>query len=137
MPPKKSKAVPAAVPDVPRPPGRPSTYRPEHCPALEDHMEKGYSFESFAGTIGVHRDTLYAWEKSHIEFSDAKKVGIEKGRLFWERLSILAAAGKIKGFNATVWIFTMKNRFEWRDKVEHSGDDAKPIRVIVEEYQPK
>lgn len=115
-------------------PGQPTKYSPDHCDTLIAHMEKGYSFESFAGTIGVTRATLYNWADIHPQFMDAKNAGLEKGRLFWERLSILAAAGKLPGFNATAWIFTMKNRFGWRDKIEHSGDEKKPVRIIIEDY---
>ncbi len=123
----------------PKKTGRPSKYRAEYCAELQSHMEKGYSFESFAGAISVDRDTLYEWVKTRPEFSDAKKVGIEKGRLFWERISILAVAGKVPGFNATAWIFTMKNRFEWKDRQEVSGETTHrgEIKLTIRDYTAK
>lgn len=32
-------------------------------------------------------------------------------------------------FSAAAWIFTMKNRFHWKDKVEHSGEIHNPSPV--------
>lgn len=122
-----------------KPVGRPSKYKLEYCEMLIEHMSGGYSFESFAGTIRVNRDSLYEWEKVHPEFSDAKKVGVEASRLFWEAQGIDGLYStteynedgkplKSKSINASIWIFNMKNRFrdQWHDKqqIEHSGHIA-------------
>jgi hypothetical protein len=107
--------------------GRPSGYKKQYCELLTEHMASGLSFESFAADINVHRDTLYDWAKKHKDFSDAKRVGLEKGRKFWETVGCNGATGKIPGFNAAAYIFNMKNRFGWRDKqeVEHIGESNK------------
>lgn len=93
---------------------RPSKYKREYAKLLFNHMRKGLSFESFAATVGVNRDTLYNWEELFPEFSDAKKMGADAGQLFWEQLGISLCTGRKTG-NASVYIFTMKNRFGWRD----------------------
>jgi hypothetical protein len=104
-------------------PGQPTKYQPKYCQMLIDHMKSGMSFEAFAGhpDVMVCRDTLYQWVKDNPEFSDAKRQGSEAARFFLEATGIKGLHGKIKNFNSTVWIFTMKNRCQWRDKVEHSG----------------
>lgn len=110
------------------PGGRPHKYKPEYCQMLIDHMAKGYSFESFAGVIGVATSTIELWangskKKSPIaEFSGAKQRAFAKSRMFWEKLALdnMVTFEKEK-FNSTVWIFTMKNRFGWRDKIENTG----------------
>ena len=86
-------------------------------------MSQGLSYEAFAGVVGTHIDTLYHWEKIHPEFSEAKKHGVSRSRIWWERAGQSGMLGEVKGFNAAVWIFNMKNRFGWRDaqSVEHSG----------------
>lgn len=99
----------------PKTKGRPSKYRPEYCDQLIGHMKHGLSFESFGAVIGVNRDTLYEWARVHQDFSDAKKRGTDETLLFWEKMGMAGMTGKIKGFNSTVWIFSMKNRFGWRD----------------------
>lgn len=106
--------------------GRPTEYRPEYCQALIEHMEKGLSFEAFAGALGVAKQTLYNWEKLFPEFVDAKEIGIGRARIFWENLGINHVVNQSESFgqgvsqskslNASVWIFNMKNRFQWRDK---------------------
>lgn len=111
--------------------GRPTKYKEEYCQQLIDHMEQGLSYESFAGVVSVSKQTIYDWEKSNPDFLDAKKTGTEKCRLFWEKTGIGGLWGsKEANFNSAVWIFNMKNRFRWADKVEVSGtEDAKPIML--------
>jgi hypothetical protein len=113
------------------PGGRPTTYKPEYCELLIEHMGKGYSFESFAGTIDTHRGTLYRWEAAHPEFRDAKKAGLDKSLLFWERLGVHGASGKVKGFNPSAWIFNLKNKHLWRDKTpDEIKEEAKPLIIV-------
>jgi len=103
---------------------------------LIDHMASGLSFEAFAGVIGVNQDTLHEWVKVWPAFSEAKKDGLAKGRIFWEKIGHAGMSGKIKNFNSTVWVFSMKNRFGWRDKqsVEHTGEGGGPLTMIVKDY---
>lgn len=113
------------------PGGRPSKYDPKFCQMLIDHGKEGKSFESFAGKIGITKDTLYNWFEDHKEFSDAKKQCVEFSRTWWESKSIEALEeideydekGKriySKKINPTVLIFNMKNRFrdQWQDRIE-------------------
>lgn len=90
---------------------------PEYCEKLINHMAEGYSFESFAGLVGVSRRTIYNWE-AHPKFKEAKEIGFEKCRLFWERLGIvnIISDGETKqSLNTGAWIYNMKVRFpEWR-----------------------
>ncbi len=127
--------------------GRPTKYKPEYCQMLIDHMNGGYSFESFAGLIGVAKQTLYEWIDGNSEFLDAKEVGFEKSRLFWEKVGVdyiinqssstAGVGSESKAINSTVYIFNLKNRFpkEWRDRqeVEHSGKiDGFLIEIVNE-----
>jgi hypothetical protein len=107
--------------------GRPTKYDPKFCSMLLDHMTSGLSYESFAGVISVHRDTLYNWEKEYSDFFDAKRRGSAKNLLYWEKEGQKGLwdeteyndQGKPihkKTLNSTVWIFNMKNRHKWRDR---------------------
>lgn len=109
--------------------GRPSKYKPEYCEGVLAHMSKGFSFESYAAVIGVNRDTLFEWTHAHAEFSDYTKRGQDASRYFYEKIGLMGMTGKMPGFNASSWIFSMKNRFGWRDKanIELSGKDGGPI----------
>ena len=85
---------------------------------LIDHMEQRLSYESFAGVIGVCRATIYHWEKTQPSFLDAKNRGKAKLMLSMEKLGLDGIVGDIKGFNASTYIFTMKNKCGWTDKAE-------------------
>lgn len=97
--------------------GRPTLYKPEYCEMVVSHLSQGYSIESFAGLIDVHRDSIYEWKSKHPIFSDSIKRGIDKSLLYWEKLGMAGTLGKIKGFNPATYIFTMKNRFGWTDRL--------------------
>lgn len=96
-------------------PGRPTEYKPEYCVPLIEHMADGYSFESFAACVAVSSDTLYTWVSKHEEFAEAKKIGFQLNRVWWETTSKSNAA-KNTG-NAAGIRFNMINRFrgEWTD----------------------
>lgn len=98
-------------------------------------MEKGLSFEAFAGLIKVSKQTLYTWCEKHAEFKEAKEIGEGLAHLWWERTGIegLFMGGKDNPFNATVWVFSMKNRFGWRDKPkdEDEGDAPKASGIAM------
>ena len=123
--------------------GRPTKYKKEYCDKLIEHIGGGLSFESFAGLIGVSRDSIYAWAEKNPEFSDAKKVAEAKGRIFWEkvgRAGILDQLDKITGksnakFNHIAWIFLMKNRFGWRDSMELAHSESGDVKKIEVSYK--
>lgn len=98
--------------------GRPTDYKPEYCEMLVEHMKKGFSFESFAAVVDCTRSTIYKWVETHPEFSDAQSKGKMHSAMFWENMGINGAMGALDGFNASAWIFNMKNRHNWRDKTE-------------------
>lgn len=128
MPKKKTSSRKAS----PRPTGRPTKYKPEYCKMLVTHMAKGLSFEAFAGVVEVNPDTLYHWANTKPAFSEAKIIAFGKNRLFWETKAVEHLTNE-KGvsFNATSWIFNMKNRFGWRDKQpdEVSQENIQTVRI--------
>ena len=130
--------------------GRPSKYKPEYCQMLIDHMGSGLSYESFAAVIKVNRDTIYAWEKEYPDFSDAKKIAWDQNLLFWEKLGVDHVLNETldeenedegvrkrtsKSLNATVWIFNMKNRHKWGDKIAGEDDHKVTLDGKVEVQQ--
>lgn len=111
------------------PGGRPSSYKPEYCQALIDHMSQGLSFDTFGATIGVSRDVIYKWCNVHEEFFQAKKIAMDKCQLWWEQEGIRSLGFKF--YQSAIWIMNMKARFGWSDKVEVqvSGDEEKPVML--------
>lgn len=111
---KEKSKKPAKLP--PNKVGRPTSYKPEYCQLLLEHVCKGLSFESFGATIGVARDRVFEWAHMHPEFADAKKRAQDESLLWWESQAIDGLRGDRNApFNSAVWIFNMKNRHGWRD----------------------
>ena len=104
------------------------------------HLEAGYSKKSFPS---ADWDTVeWYCENYPIDFPPKRlKEAMRQHLLKWESIGVDGVTGEIQGFNATAWIFNMKNRFraDWNDTVknEHMGQDGGPIvqkieRVIVD-----
>jgi len=126
--------------------GRPTKYLPEYCDMIIEHCSEGYSFDSFAGKIGINQDTLYNWCKLFPEFSVAKSTALEKARLFWEKQGIdglysiteydekTGRPTKSKSLSSSVWIYNMKNRFskEWSDRVPEQKDSNTTVNIAFD-----
>lgn len=109
--------------------GRPTDYKPEYCEQLIEFMKQGFSFEAFGGEISVSKQTLYTWTEKHPEFMDAKNIAYSHSRRFWEGIAIDACKGQMKIPAQAIWVFTMKNRFGWRDK--HPDEIEDKIQPLV------
>jgi len=115
--------------------GRPTKYDPKYCDELIEHMKTGLSYEAFAGRLCVAIQTLYDWEQANPEFLEAKKKGQAISQMFWENLAMegmWSGGGRNPVFNSTVWIFNMKNRFKWKDRVETTVETTKPITIAYD-----
>lgn len=106
--------------------GRPTDYRPEYCDDVIALGREGASKAEMAHALGVSRNTLDNWASANPEFLSAVKEAVSLAQGWWESEGRKAVFGKIQNFNATAFIFTMKNRFpdDWKDKreTELSGD---------------
>lgn len=92
-------------------------YRPEYCEMLIRHLAQGLSIQTFGGTIGVVRSTVYKWVDEMPEFKEAKLIGLQKAQEFFEKRLIAKVAGqKIQGIDSktidtSCLIFALKTRF--------------------------
>ena len=95
-------------------------------------MAGGKSYYTFGAAISVCKDTLYAWEKVHEAFSDAKKIGRLKQQTWWEEKAQehLVTSGDVK-FNNVIFAMTMKNCFGWKDNPGEDSSAAQPVEVTL------
>jgi len=109
--------------------GRPSIYKSEMCSEAIELGGQGKSLTQIAVALGVSKDTLYTWVKEKPEFSDAIQKARAAAQAWWEERGQLATDGEIPGFNATAWVFTMKNRFrdDYADRKELSVESTMRI----------
>jgi hypothetical protein len=106
--------------------GRPTDYDSSFCQKVIDLGKEGASKAEMAFALGCARSTFALWEEAHQEFSEAVKTAVGFSQGWWESQGRKAVFGATPNFNATAFIFNMKNRFpaDWRDKVEqeHTGN---------------
>jgi len=101
-------------------------YKNEYDQKLIDHLAAGYSFQSFSGTVGVCRKTIYNWLDEHESFRQAKEIGLSKTLHLFE--SVLM--DKMLGTGETIvnprladtasLLFALKTRFKdiYSERVE-------------------
>ncbi len=109
--------------------GRPTKYEPDvMIPTMLAGFEEGMSKTEVAAMIGITRETMRVWSETYPQFSAAIKQGVDLSEAWWEKQSRRALFDK--DFQATNWIFNMKNRFGWRDKQEVTGDPERPQQLV-------
>lgn len=101
--------------------GRPTKYRKNMAKKVVEVMKGGGSKTEVAAELNISKETLYQWAdpKSTYfkqEFSDAITIGLVHAQSYWEKL-LREVANDRKNGNATLIIFSLKNRFkeEWAD----------------------
>jgi transposase len=128
------------------PAGRPTKYLPEMCERVVEFGKLGMSKCEMEAELEIAHDTFNRWQKEIPEFSDAVRQAVRHSQAWWERKGREATFGGVDGYNATSYIFQMKNRFreDWNDTVknEHSGPNGGPIvqkieRVIIDPKEPE
>ena len=117
--------------------GRPTDYEPAFCEQVIELGKTGASKAEMAAELGCARSTFALWEEAHQEFSEAVKDAVSWSQAWWEKQGRIATFGGTDGFNATAFIFNMKNRFpsDWKDKVEQDqtikGEMVHEIRRTI------
>ncbi len=114
--------------------GRPTKYKSEMCDTLIELMKEGASLTEVICELDISHETLMDWRNSdspryNEDFSEAIKKGLAYSQKWWET----HARKQLENpkFNSTLWYMNMKNRFGWRDKHEHSGDQSAPIKIVT------
>lgn len=91
--------------------------------------------------LEVDISTFNLWREKHEAFSAAVKKAVGFSQGWWEKQGRLSAVGQVDNFNATSYIFNMKNRFkeDWRDKHEvdnTSSDGSMKMPTRIELVSP-
>ena len=109
--------------------GRPTKYDPAMCARVIECGAEGMGKCEMAEELGIHYETFEAYQDTHPEFSEAVKAALRKSQAWWEKQGRLATFGAVEGYNATSYIFQMKNRFkqDWADRQLHGSDPDNPL----------
>lgn len=110
--------------------GRLSTYDPKYCEKVVNLMSEGRTKYMVVKALGITYETLNKWSLDFVEFGEALKLGENLCRAWWEEQG-RQALNSGKKFNTSVWIFTMKNMFGWRDvtQVEQNTNQTTELKV--------
>lgn len=92
---------------------------------------RGKSVGAVCASLGITNETYIKWQKDYPEFKEAVELGKMLEQEHWEQIGYEAMLGKIKDFNSQVWSLTVKNRFNYKEKTELSGDQDSPLSVNV------
>jgi hypothetical protein len=116
------------------PGGRPSSFRPEFCRRVVELMSEGRSLEGCAALLGVHPDTLWEWQRTRLEFSEAVRAGRAAATTFWENRLLAVANGEPGNAQAIQWALRNRSRAAsgWHhdaQRLEHSGPDGGPVPI--------
>ena len=133
--------------------GRPTSYRSEYCcdiiayftvPPQQTIYKRTYfpdgsiksedpvilpaqfpTFEGFAESIGVHKDTIYEWGKVYPEFSDS----LARAKQIQEQIWLVNSMGNL--YNSQFAQFFGKNCLGYKDtqNIEVSGLNGGPLLV--------
>jgi hypothetical protein len=117
--------------------GRPSKYDPSLCDLVIKLGALGKSKAQMAASIGIARSTFALWEQEYRAFSEAVKAAMDLSLSWWEEAGQLNMTRP--GFNATAYIFQMKNRFsaDYRDRQEQALDLSDPLRSLLSSIDGK
>lgn len=101
----------------------------EWCNASLDRMlllyNQGCSTQEVARKLNVSLATFYRALQKYPTLKRAHEFGVQISEARWMEEGRLAAFGLDKKRRSSIhWIFTMKNRFGWRDKIEIKDETA-------------
>jgi hypothetical protein len=102
-------------------------------------MAHGAGIAELAHYLKVSRQTIYDWcdprsKQYRRKFAAAVTLGRELSEAWWMRYGRLAMMQKVASAPPSWWIFNMKNRFGWRDRVEVGGSEDRPLNIVKKVY---
>lgn len=96
--------------------------RKELCRKYCEYLKQGYSKQFFPE---CGKETMRQYRKAFPEDFDVEEIdkALRIGLNFIERCGMAGMLGKIEKFNSGTWIFIMKNRAGWKDRIDATSDD--------------
>lgn len=111
-----------------------SKYRPEMCEALPGMFSEGEDVSVILVQLGISRATFYKWVKQHPAFKEAYEMAKEHSKAYCTQVGWDLVHGRVKASGTGAWIFMMKNKFQWQDRVEvDTTTDKKSIEEMISE----
>lgn len=94
---------------------------------------KGKSPAQIRADLSITKNQWSSWIRTQPEFKEATEEAHSLELAFWEGIGQTGAMMGVR-FNATAWIFAMKNRFRdfgYADKHDLDVKDTRPIELVI------
>ena len=108
-------------------------YTQDMCDRVVELGRLGYHHEEIASELGVTRMTLHNWRNKHQAFDKAMELSNTHSIGFWAGVPRRYISGEVQAFNATSWIFTMKNKAGWVDATKQTIESQSNVDVSIDE----
>jgi hypothetical protein len=122
---KSRRAYMAAQPGA----GRPTKYTEQTVSKLLEALKGGNTRRASCAAAGIDQTTLANWLKEYSDFSYA--VEKAEGEAELRNLAVIQDATRTT-WQAAAWWLERKHKQEWSSRVEQTGADGSPVKVIVE-----
>lgn len=102
-----------------------------HCARVQELGAQGASEAQMAVDLGMSRSKLKRWRREYEEFGEAVQVALTLAEAYWESRQV--SRMDMFGHNANAYKHVLGSRFRetYGEKVQLSGDEDAPIRVIT------
>ena len=109
--------------------GRPTKYTPPTVAKITDALRGGNTRRASCAAAGIDQTTFANWLKEYSDFSYA--VEKAEGEAELRNLAVIQDATRTT-WQAAAWWLERKHKAEWSSRVEQTGADGSPVKVIVE-----
>jgi len=109
--------------------GRPTKYTVQNVNRILDALRGGNTRRASCAAGNISQDTFANWLRDHSAFSDA--VQKAEGEAELRNLAVIQDATKTT-WQAAAWWLERKHKQDWSSRVEQTGADGSPVKVIVE-----
>jgi len=106
--------------------GRPTKYSSQNSEEIGELLRKGFGKAQIAAHWKISRQTLDNWLSKNEDLRKAFDAGQPQAEAWWMEVGTAGMLGQVKGFNATIWMANMNNRFGWSRK---DKDDIPQINI--------
>ncbi len=118
--------------------GRPAIFTKEYADAISNDLPqmfiRGESIAQVCKKLEMGKDSFKKLCELSPKFAAAYAQGLDYAEAWWTETGQMGSVGKIK-INSATWIFNMKNRFKWVDRVEHIGDGLASVTPTLNTKQ--
>lgn len=114
--------------------GRPTKYNQQCVERITDALRGGNTRRASCAAGNISQETFARWLAEYSDFVDA--VEKAEGDAELRNLAVIQTASQTT-WQAAAWWLERKHKADWSSRVEQTGADGQPVKVIVEYADPK